>query len=167
MLEVSDQVLRERLHAALGVARWVDEVAAAAPFESADALVADGDQAAAALTDAELDEAVAHHPRIGERPAGDGTAQAMSASEQAGLGVGDAQIDAALARGNADYEARFGRVFLIRAAGRSRPEILGELRRRLEQSDEAETAEAKEQLRQIAVLRLRTLFASPREEEPA
>jgi 2-oxo-4-hydroxy-4-carboxy-5-ureidoimidazoline decarboxylase len=36
-----------------------------------------------------------------------------------------------LARGNAAYEARFGHVFLIAAAGRDAAEILGELERRL------------------------------------
>ena len=52
-------------------------------------------------------------------------------------------------------------MFLIRAAGRSRQEVLDELQRRLKHDDATEAEEAKEQLRQIAALRLATLFEEP------
>ncbi len=159
MLEVPDTELRERLTAALGVARWVDEVAARAPFRDVEELVRIGREAATPLSDAELDEAVAHHPRIGERPQGDGSFARLSANEQNGLGAADEGVDAAIARGNKVYEERFGRVFLIRAAGRSREEVADELQRRLTNAPDQEAEEAKEQLRQIMELRLRTLFA--------
>jgi 2-oxo-4-hydroxy-4-carboxy-5-ureidoimidazoline decarboxylase len=133
---------RERLAAALAVQRWVDEVAAGGPY----------------LSDAELDEAVALHPRIGEQGSPDGVAGHLSAGEQAGLGASHEGVDAAIARGNAVYEGRFGRTFLIRAAGRSRQEVLDELQRRLKNDDATEAEEAKGELRQIAALRLATLF---------
>ncbi|BDZ45662.1 2-oxo-4-hydroxy-4-carboxy-5-ureidoimidazoline decarboxylase [Naasia aerilata] len=158
MLDVPDPELRERLTAALGIARWVDEVAAQAPYPDVATLVAAGRSAATPLSDAELDEAVAHHPRIGERAEGTGTALRLSAGEQSGLGRADEGVDAAIARGNAVYEERFGRVFLIRAAGRTREEVADELQRRLTNAPEEEAEEAKEQLRQIMELRLRTLF---------
>lgn len=160
MYEIDESVLRDRLAASLGVQRWVEQVAAGAPYESRDALVAAG-ESAAELTDAELDEAVAHHPRIGERAAGTGTAQRLSDGEQSALGAEDAALDAAIAQGNAEYEARFGRVFLIRAVGRTKREILDELRRRLANDPATEAEEAKTQLRQIAVLRMNTLFPEP------
>ena len=149
---------RERLTAALGVARWVDDVAAAGPYASVQELIAAGDRASADLSDAELDEAVAHHPRIGESATGTGPASTLSTGEQAGLGSNDEGVDAAIAKGNEVYEQRFGRVFLIRAAGRSRQEVLDELQRRLKNDEATEAAEAKEQLKQIAALRLGTLF---------
>lgn len=158
MLDIDEATLRERLQAALGVQRWVTEVAAQAPYASIDDLVGRGTAAAAHLSDAELDEAAAHHPRIGERASGDGTAQRLSASEQGGLQRSSEGADAEVARGNAVYEQRFGRVFLIRAAGRSTDEVAGELQRRLKNTAEDEAAEAKEQVRQIAALRLRALF---------
>jgi 2-oxo-4-hydroxy-4-carboxy-5-ureidoimidazoline decarboxylase len=159
VLEVPESELRERLTAALGVARWVDEVAAHAPYRDVDELVRAGREAATPLSDAELDEAVAHHPRIGERPQGDGSSARLSANEQGGLGAADEGLDAAIARGNKVYEERFGRVFLIRAAGRSREEVADELQRRLTNGPDEEVEEAKEQLRQIMEVRLRTLFA--------
>lgn len=158
MIDTSSAAARERLSAALGVRRWVAEVADGGPYATVDDLVAAGDGAAAALTDAELDEAVAHHPRIGERASGDGTAVRLSAGEQAGLGEAAEGVDAAIARGNEVYEQRFGRVFLVRAAGRDRQQILDELQRRLKDDPETEAREAKQQLREIAALRLRSLF---------
>ena len=95
--------------------------------------------------------ALAHHPRIGERARGTSTEAALSRTEQPHL---DAEIAEQLAAANEAYEARFGRVFLIRAAGRSAPEILAELQRRLTLSPDDEEAVAIDQLREIAKLRL-------------
>ncbi|WP_421733005.1 2-oxo-4-hydroxy-4-carboxy-5-ureidoimidazoline decarboxylase [Cellulomonas sp.] len=145
---------RERLATALHVARWVDEVASGCPYPSVDALVGVGDLAARSLSPAEVDEALSAHPRIGERSSG------LSAVEQAASTTDDPALVAAMADGNRAYEERFGRIFLIRAAGRSRPEILAELHRRLQLTDAAESAEVADQLRQIALLRLRTVFAA-------
>ncbi|MCU1438175.1 MAG: hypothetical protein JWP66_1262 [Naasia sp.] len=159
MIDVPDSELRQRLTAALGVTRFVDEVAARAPFPDLDALITTAVDAATALTDAELDEAVAHHPRIGEQPTGDGTSAALSRGEQGGLDAAAEGVDAAIVRGNRVYEERFGRVFLIRAAGRTGQDMADELQRRLTNCPEEEAEEAKEQLRQIMTLRLRALFA--------
>jgi 2-oxo-4-hydroxy-4-carboxy-5-ureidoimidazoline decarboxylase len=158
MIDIPEPELRARLEASLSVARWVDQVAAAAPFASLDALLTIARDTATPLSEAEIDEAIAHHPRIGEKAAGNGISQTLSAGEQASVDDRDAEINRAIAEGNLEYEARFGRVFLIRAAGRSRAEILSELRRRLSLDDVTERAIVGEQLREIALLRLTTLF---------
>ena len=62
-----------------------------------------------------------------------------------------------LRNGNRDYEKRFDRVFIVRAAGRSGEQILGELERRLHNDDESERRETVDALRDIAVLRLQQL----------
>jgi hypothetical protein len=64
---------------------------------------------------------------------------------------------AALAEGNREYEERFDRVFLVRAAGRSPEELLAELRRRLGNDEEIERAEVTGQLAEITALRVRGL----------
>ena len=68
-------------------------------------------------------------------------------------------MTAAIRAGNAEYESRFDRVFVIRAAGRPATEILAELRRRLNNTPEAEKAEVITQLREIALTRLETVLA--------
>jgi len=158
MLGEDAGTLREALVAALGVARWVDAVAARAPFADLPELLAVARAEATPLSAAEIDEALAHHPRIGERASGEGRAQSFSRAEQASADADDAEVNAAIAAGNRAYEDRFGRVFLIRAAGRTRAEILAELTRRLDLAPEEELDVVAEQLRQIMELRLTTLF---------
>ncbi|MBM7503141.1 2-oxo-4-hydroxy-4-carboxy-5-ureidoimidazoline decarboxylase [Agromyces aurantiacus] len=150
---------REQLRACLHVERWVDEVVDGAPYGSLDELLAAASAAATPLSRAEIDEALGAHPRIGERPAGDGPAAQFSRAEQSSADADDAALAAAVAAGNRAYESRFGRVFLIRAAGRSRAEILAELSRRLELDEERELVAVGEQLREIARLRLEQTFA--------
>ena len=145
------------LRAALGVERWVTDLTAASPFDSLEALLATAHTAATPLSQQEIDEAISHHPRIGEKPKGEGTAQDFSRREQGD--DGDAETNVAIAQGNADYEARFGRIFIIRAAGRSRAEILGELERRLDLPADEEISVVGEQLRDIALLRLEKLYS--------
>jgi 2-oxo-4-hydroxy-4-carboxy-5-ureidoimidazoline decarboxylase len=139
-------VTREQLLTCLSVPRWADDVLSGEPYADRAALLAAADVAARSLSDAELEEALSAHPRIGERGG------AQSQREQAGVDPSER-----LVAGNAAYEERFGRVFLIRAAGRDAEEILAELERRLGNTDEAERAETIDNLRQIALLRLEGL----------
>ncbi|MFW7413539.1 2-oxo-4-hydroxy-4-carboxy-5-ureidoimidazoline decarboxylase [Demequina sp. SO4-18] len=148
---------RERLLECLRVERWADELAGQ-DFDTADALVEAGMQAATPLTEAEVDEALAAHPRIGDKAEGDGAEAAFSRAEQASSDDPDEQLEAHLRQGNEKYEAQFGRVFLIRAAGRDRRAILEELSRRLMNDPGVETDEVAEQLREIAALRLKQIW---------
>ena len=149
--------LGRALRACLAVPRWVTDVAGHAPFESVAALIEVARAAATPLARAEIDEAMAEHPRIGEKPTGTSQAAGFSRAEQASSDAGDADLAAAIADGNRAYEERFDRVFLIRAAGRSRREILAELRRRITLDDETEAAIVGSELRDIALLRLGVL----------
>lgn len=155
MIEVTDIALRDGLSASLAVRRWVEDVASRAPFATLDELLAVASAEATPLSPDEIDEAIAHHPRIGEKPKGEGTAQQFSRSEQGA----DTEFADEIAAGNAAYEERFGRVFIIRAAGRTRREILDELTRRLTLDDAVELQVVGEQLRDIALLRLEKLFS--------
>lgn len=88
--------------------RWAAAVADGRPYGSAERLLAAAGRAVRDLDWPDVEEALHAHPRIGER-----TASALSRQEQAGVGDGDR---AAFAAANAEYEERFGHVFLIRAA---------------------------------------------------
>jgi 2-oxo-4-hydroxy-4-carboxy-5-ureidoimidazoline decarboxylase len=120
--------------------------------------VARAEQVARALPWAEVEVALAGHPRIGDRVAGSSAEARSSRREQGSMRDADAELRAALVEGNEAYERRFGHVFLIRAAGRSPEEMLAELRRRLGNDAEAERAEVTEQLAQITGLRVRELI---------
>jgi 2-oxo-4-hydroxy-4-carboxy-5-ureidoimidazoline decarboxylase len=148
-----EEPARERLAECLDVPRWVDTVLEGRPYADRDALLKVAEVAASTMTDEELESALDHHPRIGERGAG-GHDEEHSSREQAGVDPADRDVARRLAAGNLAYEERFDRVFLIRASGRSGPQILAELDRRLGNDPDTERAETVTQLREIALLRL-------------
>ncbi|HWI30934.1 MAG TPA: 2-oxo-4-hydroxy-4-carboxy-5-ureidoimidazoline decarboxylase [Microbacterium sp.] len=140
---------------------WVESLVEARPYSSVDALADRAASLAGSWSPADLEAALAHHPRIGQPPLGDDAEAAASRSEQASMDAASADATARIAAGNAAYEERFGRVFLIRAAGRSPEQILSELERRLANDPDVELREATAQLAEIAILRLRATFADP------
>ncbi|WP_433874802.1 2-oxo-4-hydroxy-4-carboxy-5-ureidoimidazoline decarboxylase [Sinomonas atrocyanea] len=153
---------RELLKPCLDVDRWIDEITRARPYASVEDLLAAARTAADPFTPQELEGALSHHPRIGERAAGKSAEASMSRSEQAGVDPRDHRVTTALAEGNRAYEEKFGRVFLIRAAGRSAEEILSALQERLGHTPEQEEPIVAAQLREIAVLRLEQSLAADR-----
>jgi 2-oxo-4-hydroxy-4-carboxy-5-ureidoimidazoline decarboxylase len=157
--ELDDGAARARMLTCLDVPRWAEEVLAGRPYGDLAELEDRMAAVARTLTDDELERALARHPRIGEGADAARHDAGHSAREQAGVDREDVDVVRRLAEGNRAYEERFDRVFIIRAAGRGAPEILTELRRRLDNSDEAERAETIEQLTQIAVLRAREVLA--------
>lgn len=152
--------LRPALLACCDVPRWADAILAARPYAATAAVLTTADSAAGGFTPAEVERALAAHPRIGERAQGAHAEAAWSRQEQSGVAT-TSDTQAALADGNRAYEERFGHVFLIRAAGLGAEEVLASLRERLGHDPETEAAVVAEQLREIALLRLeRVLTAS-------
>jgi len=149
---------RQALASASTSRAWVERMAAGRPYADLDALLGASDRAVQALGRDDLAEALAGHPRIGERAAGSSAEAAWSRQEQAGAGDADAEIRAALQDGNRTYEERFGHVFLISASGRSAEELLAALRQRLGNDPDTEWGVVAEELRQINRLRLERLL---------
>lgn len=145
------------LRPCVAIDSWVTTLVAGRPYGSVDRAVAAAEAQAATWTPAEVDGALADHPRIGERHRGSGTSASMSRREQAGVPA-DADVQARLADGNRRYEARFDRIYLVRAAGRSAEEMLDLLEERLGHDDATEREVTRGQLAEIAVLRLRGLL---------
>ncbi|MCU1660927.1 MAG: decarboxylase [Pseudonocardia sp.] len=126
--------------------RWARTMAAGRPYTSIAALHA---AAGTALDDADLDAAMAGHPRIGDRQAG-----AQSRREQSGVGTAAPDVLAALEEGNRAYEERFGHVYLVCATGRSAEDLLATLHARLGNDRAAERAVALAELAAINQIRL-------------
>ena len=151
--EMDDDTARDRLLTCLDVPRWADDILAGRPYDNVNQVEQRMVEAARTITDDELERALARHPRIGERADDTRHDVGHSTREQSGVDRDNPDIAEQLAEGNRAYEERFGRVFIVRAAGRDAREILRHLRRRLDNSDEAERAETIDQLTQIAMLR--------------
>ena len=128
------------------------------PLADEAALLAASNEMWRSLKASDWMEAFHSHPRIGEsRAAHPPAAQsvAWSAQEQSNVADADAAVKAALADANREYERRFDRIFIVCATGKSAPEILEILQRRLNNDAQTELHEAAEQQRQITEIRLR------------
>jgi OHCU decarboxylase len=134
--------------------RWAERVAAGRPYADLRALQAAADEVWMELDPADWLEAFEAHPRIGESG---GRSAGWSRQEQAGVGGAAADVRERLAVGNAEYEARFGHVFLISAAGRDPAEILDALQARLGNDPGTELRVAAGEHRRITRLRLEKL----------
>ena len=142
------------LRSCAAVEWWVDAIVAGRPYGSLDALLDRAGALSARWGAAEVEEALADHPRIGERHHGSGAGAGLSEREQSGVDRSSDTV-ARLAEANRRYEDRFGRIFLIRAADRDAEEILEHLERRLGHDPDTELAVTAGQLREIAALRLK------------
>jgi 2-oxo-4-hydroxy-4-carboxy-5-ureidoimidazoline decarboxylase len=139
--------------------RWINELVNRRPYGSLDALTAASDAVLAGLSWADVEEALAAHPRIGERSIGERTLEqrreeAWSRQEQSGVRPADGEIEVALREGNVAYEEHFGHVFLINATGLSGGQMLAALRARLGNPPDTERAVVRTELIKIVRLRL-------------
>jgi 2-oxo-4-hydroxy-4-carboxy-5-ureidoimidazoline decarboxylase len=139
----ADEAMTEML-ACCASTRFARALTAGRPYSSRIAVAAAIDSVFESLTWDDVLEAMAEHPRIGARVGG------QSATEQSG--VADASRGALVA-GNAEYEDRFGHVFLICASGLSGDQMLTALRERLKHNGNEERTVACAELRKITQLR--------------
>ena len=153
-----------QLRVCCGSHRWVEQMIAARPYGSPDRAKREADRIWNALSKEDWLEAFDHHPRIGERSAAvtqGARGAALSSEEQSRVsGAGD-DLKAQLARVNADYERRFGFIYIVSAAGKSAEELLRIARERLANDPATELRVAAEEQRKIMQLRLAKLLETP------
>ena len=150
--------LRERLSSCCAARAWVEQLSSGWPYPEVAALLAASDLAIERLDPDDVAQALAAHPRIGQRASGISTEATWSRQEQGGVADADAGVQAALREGNIAYEERFGHVFLICASGRSAPDMLTALHERLGNDPDTEERVVTEELRRITRLRLERLL---------
>ena len=160
--DLSPRKARDVLRSCCGASRWVREMSARRPYASLDDLLRAATAAWEETGPEDWEEAFAHHPRIGESDAAatvSATAREWSAGEQRGVAGADAAVRTGLALANREYERRFGRIFIVSAAGRSPEDLLENLRGRLAHSPEEELRIAAAEQGKITRQRLSTLFS--------
>jgi 5-hydroxyisourate hydrolase/2-oxo-4-hydroxy-4-carboxy-5-ureidoimidazoline decarboxylase len=165
--------LRALLERCCAARRWVDAMAASAPWRDREELLRASEAAFDTLERADWLEAFAGHPRIGDLaalrdrfdtagdpPARDPSALDLAVHEQAAAAAASEATLRALAEGNARYDERFGHLFLVFATGKSADEMLGLLAARLGNEPAHELRIAGEEQRRIT--RKRLSGAAPR-----
>jgi 2-oxo-4-hydroxy-4-carboxy-5-ureidoimidazoline decarboxylase len=136
---------------------WAAAVLRGRPYAAVADLLAANDAAMAALTAADLAEAMAGHPPIGRPQEGD----PASAREQSG--VRDTER-AELLRLNLAYQEAHGHVFLICATGRTGEEMLAALKERIGHDADTEREIVRSELGKINRIRLTRLAGTPEED---
>jgi 2-oxo-4-hydroxy-4-carboxy-5-ureidoimidazoline decarboxylase len=154
---------QDEIRPCCGSRAWSHQMAERRPIGDEAALLAMSDDIWAHLSESDWTEAFASHPRIGETRTEQpvhGRSAAWSTQEQENAIAAADIVKAALADANRDYEQKFGRIFIVCATGKTAPEILAILQRRLANDGKTELHEAAEQQRQITRLRLKKWLRS-------
>jgi 2-oxo-4-hydroxy-4-carboxy-5-ureidoimidazoline decarboxylase len=152
----SPAILAGELRACCAAESWIAAIISGRPYADGDALFAASDAATRTLDDAGLAQALAAHPRIGERPAS--AEAAWSRQEQAGMSSAGADIRERIADANQRYEQRFGHVYLVCATGLGSSELLKICLDRLGNDPITERTVVLGELAKIARLRLSRLL---------
>jgi OHCU decarboxylase len=154
--------------ACCGSSRWARKMATRRPFGSGGELFNAADEFWGELGREDCLEAFASHPKIGEKraekeidtAAGRELSSWWSAEEQSVAQEHSYDVAAMLAEGNRAYRERFGYIFIVCATGKTAPEMLAILERRLQNDPSAELPVAAEEQRRILQLRLQKLLAA-------
>jgi 2-oxo-4-hydroxy-4-carboxy-5-ureidoimidazoline decarboxylase len=152
--------LISRFSTCVAVPRWARALADGRPYTERDELLAAADRLSASLTDQEIQQALDDHPRIGQRATPDRATAAMSATEQSGVDGSDATLAERLSAANAAYEARFGHIYLVCAAGRGGEELLADAAGRMANDPVTELGVVRRELGRIARLRLEGMIST-------
>jgi 2-oxo-4-hydroxy-4-carboxy-5-ureidoimidazoline decarboxylase len=142
-----------------GSSAWAAALANRRPLADEAALLAASDEIWHSLSETDWLQAFRSHPRIGESVTHASTIEsaAWPAQEQRKVtaAAAAAAVKIALADGNREYERRFQHIFIVCATGKTGPEMLAILRRRLQNDAATELREAAEQQRLITQIRLK------------
>lgn len=157
--ELPDDEVIEALMGCCASQTWAAEIAARRPYAHISELHDAAIEALAAMTEGDLDKALAGHPRIGAA-----TDSESSAREQSGIAGARAPTLDQLAEGNRRYEERFGHVYLVCATGRTAEELLEILHERLGNDPATERQAVRAELGKINRIRIDRLIGPARTE---
>jgi 2-oxo-4-hydroxy-4-carboxy-5-ureidoimidazoline decarboxylase len=153
---------RELISQCCGATAWVNKMLTIFPAKSLDEVLKQADLKWNQCDEQDWLEAFEHHPKIGDinslKQKFANTAQ-WASNEQSGVNTADDEILQELAKGNDDYEKKFGFIFIVCATGKTAGEMLSILQARLlnDPADEIKIAAAEQS--KITQIRLQKLFA--------
>ena len=142
--------------------RWVERMVIDRPFESLAEMLEISDRIWEECDVDDYIEAFEGHPRIGDVESlakKYANTKGWAGGEQKGVEGADRVVLERLAKGNVDYEAKFGHIFIVCATGKSAAEMLALLEARLGNPPEYEINVAAEEQNKITRLRLKKLLA--------
>jgi 5-hydroxyisourate hydrolase/2-oxo-4-hydroxy-4-carboxy-5-ureidoimidazoline decarboxylase len=152
------EVAAKHLMDCCGSTQWVSKMMQHFPFSSEKQLV---DLSSAVwyeqCDETDWRESFTHHPKIGDVKS---LTEKFAGKEQAGVAVATAETIQALAKANADYESKFGFIFIVCATGKSATEMLQLLLDRLQNRAEEELHIAMGEQQKISIIRFKKLLTA-------
>ncbi|GAA5143991.1 2-oxo-4-hydroxy-4-carboxy-5-ureidoimidazoline decarboxylase [Thalassotalea piscium] len=139
---------------------WVEAMVAGRPYADRDSVIKQASTVWENLAEVDYLEAFEGHPQIGNVDtlrAKYANTKELASGEQSAVNDASEQVLINLAKGNANYLAKFGFIFIVCATGKSAAEMLALLDARLPNDKAIELANAAEEQRKIFNLRLEKL----------
>lgn len=133
------------------------------PFQNQEELFAAAEEIWFKLLPNDWLEAFAHHPKIGDLNslrAKFASTRQWAEGEQARVSTASEEVLRALAEGNAQYENKFGYIFIVCATGKSAEEMLTILQSRLSNEHATELYLAAVEQSKITKIRLEKLLSA-------
>ena len=141
--------------------RWINSMVNARPYASPQDVRSKADEYWRELREQDYVQAFEGHPKIGDvgsLKAKYANTKELAAGEQSGMTVATDDVISTLAKGNLDYENKFGFIFIVCATGKSAQEMSELLQARLPNERSTELANAAEEQRKIFQIRLNQLL---------
>lgn len=154
--------LRQQLFNCCGSRNWVNKMLPFFPADDMVELLNDAEDIWYECSEEDWMEAFNHHPAIGDVASLTkkfASTAKWAAGEQASVAEADQPTITALAKGNADYQQKFGFIFIVCATGKSAAEMLNILNERLLNHKEQELNIAMEEQNKITQFRIQKLLA--------
>lgn len=153
----------EALGRCCGSRTWIYGMIAARPFRSMQHLLDSATKVWDYCSEKDGREAFRHHPKIGsvdELAAKFASTAQWAGGEQASVQQASRETLEALAKGNDEYEQKFGYIFIVCATGKSAEEMLALLQERLPNRPEVEIHIAMAEQLKITHIRLEKLMST-------
>ncbi|MBL4827292.1 MAG: 2-oxo-4-hydroxy-4-carboxy-5-ureidoimidazoline decarboxylase [Spongiibacteraceae bacterium] len=152
----SEQQARDLFHQCCASDAWVDLMTKARPYKTRHVLSVAADRYWQGLREEDYLQAFAGHPKIGDVESLKD--KRLAAGEQSGIELASEDVIHALIQKNAEYEKKYGFIFIVYATGKSAQDMLSLLQTRLHNSREIELQLAVSEQKKIFHKRLEKLL---------
>ncbi len=159
--QLNSHEAQNELFKCCGSTNWAETLVSYMPFDSVSAIKAESDKIWSSCLQSDILEAFSHHPKIGDVKSLSekfASTKQWASGEQAAVSVAPQEVLEKLAKGNAEYEKKFGYIFIVCATGKSAEEMLELLNNRLPNSPEQEIRIAAKEQNKITHIRIEKLF---------
>ena len=158
---LSEKDLRVQLKSCCSSTKWAESLLQERPFASREDFLEKGESIWKALDHSDVMEAFDGHPKIGDTKQDEPQFKAgksFSQKEQQGVAGASEELLETMRELNAQYEQRFGYIYIVFASGKSLTQMVSIIKERLENGADDELEVAKNEQFKITKNRMEKLL---------